>query len=253
MTVKNYMPTGAFQFATVSTCLFLLGASTMRAGREDMSNLSGSVDWWRHTNNSRCPKEKFNVVIGKLSYQHFNNTVCLTIISDGSETHDNVDAANDAHSGFVIFNRFAAMAQAMDSVPNPNYYSFNTINGHFLDSSGIAWSPSNPEYDPGPPPPPKPPKPPRAPQATAPTDVAAVKASTSIIQVNRSPTKPRTSFAKIEDTNQQSSSSHGIYFPAEDSRLALVNGTDPPSRTKRSQWRPRGRRGSIKEQALKVT
>ncbi|KIM85515.1 hypothetical protein PILCRDRAFT_367306 [Piloderma croceum F 1598] len=106
-------------------------------------------------------------------------------------------AANDAHSGFVIFNRFAAMAHVMDSVPNPTYYSFNAINGCLLDSSGVPWNPSNPEYDPGPPLPPKPPKPPRTPKATTTTDVAAVKASTSIsIQVNRSPHKPGTSFEK---------------------------------------------------------
>jgi hypothetical protein len=149
------------------------------------------------------------------------------------------------------------MAHAMASVPNPTYYSFNAINGHFFDSSGIAWSPSNPEYDPGPPPPPKPPKLPSAPKATATTDVAAVKASASIsIQVNRPPLKTRTSFDKTDGINQQSSSSHRSCLPVEDSRLALVNSADPPSRTKKSQRRPRGQRGNratSKEQALKIT
>lgn len=48
------------------------------------------------------------------------------------------------------------MAQAMDPVPLPTYYSFSLVGGHLRDSSGIfPWQAHNPGYDPGPPPPPK--------------------------------------------------------------------------------------------------
>jgi len=101
-------------------------------------------------NSSRFPKGKFNAVIGKLYYQTSNKTVCLNVFLRYKETHVDLDAANDAHSGLVIFNRFSKMAKAMPSIPKPSYYSFDSINGRLFDSAGIAWSPSNPEYDPGP-------------------------------------------------------------------------------------------------------
>lgn len=51
------------------------------------------------------------------------------------------------------------MAQMMDPVPLPTYYSFSLIGGILRDSSGLLpWQAHNPHYDPGPPPPPKPKK-----------------------------------------------------------------------------------------------
>jgi hypothetical protein len=69
-------------------------------------------------------------------------------------------AANDAHSGFVIYCRFAKMAREMRLPPKPVYYSFDTINGLLYEPSStpwapVTWAPVNPRYDPGPPPPPK--------------------------------------------------------------------------------------------------
>src|SRR5882762_2347907 len=140
-------------------------------------------------NSSRFPKGKFNAVIGKLYYQTSNKTVCLNVFLRYKETHVDLDAANDAHSGLVIFNRFSKMAKAMPSIPKPSYYSFDSINGRLFDSAGIAWSPSNPEYDPGPPPPPKPPRPPKPTTATnGRTDKAPASAS---VQVYRPPPKPK--------------------------------------------------------------
>jgi len=86
-------------------------------------------------------------------------------------------AANDAHSGFIIYCKFAEMAQAMAVAPKSIYYSFNAVDGLLCEPSGTPWAPVNPDYDPGPPPPPKPPKPTQtaesAPDASAETKAAA--------------------------------------------------------------------------------
>ena len=141
-----------------------------------------------------------------------------------------IDAANDAHSGFIIYSRFTAMAQIMPSAPKSVYYSFDAINGRLLDSSGVPWSPSNPEYDPGPPPPPKPPKPPRAPKSA--TDSAAVMAPLPVSTQAKRPTpRARTSFDK---SGNYSFSNRRPYLPVDDSLLPLRNGTEQSSRTRRS-------------------
>jgi len=68
-------------------------------------------------------------------------------------------AANDADAGYVIYSRLYDMAQAMNPVPLPAYYSFSVIDGSLLDHLGVSpWQAQNPFYDPGPPPPPKEPK-----------------------------------------------------------------------------------------------
>ncbi|KAG6902321.1 hypothetical protein C0995_001700 [Termitomyces sp. Mi166 len=74
------------------------------------------------------------------------------------------NAANDAHAGFMIYQRLSAMAHSMSKVPKPVYYSFSIVQGFLCEPSGIHahWNYHNPDYDPGPPPPPKPPKPPTA-------------------------------------------------------------------------------------------
>jgi hypothetical protein len=143
----------------------------------------------------------------------------------------NIDAANDAHSGFVIYSRLTAMAQIMPSVPKCTYYSFDAINGRLLDSSGLAWSPSNPEYDPGPPPPPKPPKPPRAPKPA--TDSAAVKVPPPV-STQRPLPRARTSFDKSGGSNHHPFSNRRPYPPVDDSLQPLRNGTEQSSRTRRS-------------------
>lgn len=83
---------------------------------------------------------------------------CTSVCSTRSLAHSFLpDAANDAHAGYAIYSRLHSMAQAMDPVPLPTYYSFSLVEGHLRDSSGILpWQAHNPHYDPGPPPPPKP-------------------------------------------------------------------------------------------------
>ena len=39
--------------------------------------------------------------------------------------------------------------------PEPEWYTFNAIDGLLCKQDGTEWHPSNPNYDPGPPPPPK--------------------------------------------------------------------------------------------------
>jgi hypothetical protein len=57
-------------------------------------------------------------------------------------------AANDAHSAFTIYSKFAKMAQTMAATPKPIYYSFDAINGLLCKPSGAPWSPVNPDYNP---------------------------------------------------------------------------------------------------------
>lgn len=65
-------------------------------------------------------------------------------------------AANDAHAAYTIYTRLQEMAQAMVPSPHPDWYSFSCVGGHMYDRlSHFAWTPTNPNYDPGPPPPPK--------------------------------------------------------------------------------------------------
>ena len=68
------------------------------------------------------------------------------------------DAGNDAHAGFIVYQRLIAMGQSMTKIPNPIYYSFDAIRGSLCQPSGLPWISHNPDYDPGPPPPPKQPK-----------------------------------------------------------------------------------------------
>ncbi|KAG6815861.1 hypothetical protein H0H87_010717 [Tephrocybe sp. NHM501043] len=82
---------------------------------------------------------------------------------EGQLTSKEVDyAGNDAHAGFVLYQRLSAMANALEKVPKPVYYSFNFVRGNFCEPTGMHWNCYNPDYDPGPPPPPKPIEPPTA-------------------------------------------------------------------------------------------
>jgi len=61
-------------------------------------------------------------------------------------------ASNDAHSGFTLYSRLIGMANTMDPIPEPFYYSYNVVRGLFCTHSGDLWLRHNPYYDPGPPP-----------------------------------------------------------------------------------------------------
>jgi len=60
-------------------------------------------------------------------------------------------ACNDAHAGYVIYNKLMAMAQSMTITPKPVYYKFDAVRGRFCEPSGMYWAAFNPDYDPGPP------------------------------------------------------------------------------------------------------
>jgi len=71
-------------------------------------------------------------------------------------------ASNDAHAGYVLYQRLIYMANAMEKVPKPVYYTFDAVRGRLCEPTGMHWNSYNPDYDPGPPPPPKAPKEPTA-------------------------------------------------------------------------------------------
>ncbi|KAF9459441.1 ribonuclease H-like domain-containing protein, partial [Collybia nuda] len=64
-------------------------------------------------------------------------------------------AGNDAHSGYIIYEKLIAMSNLMPIPPKPVYYTFDAVRGRLCEPSGIHWFAFNPDYDPGPPPPPK--------------------------------------------------------------------------------------------------
>ncbi|TFY70078.1 hypothetical protein EVJ58_g59 [Rhodofomes roseus] len=63
------------------------------------------------------------------------------------------DAANDSHSGYILYCRLAAMAAAMFPPPLIPWYTFDFIGRALNPESGMEWVMANPNYDPGPPPP----------------------------------------------------------------------------------------------------
>jgi hypothetical protein len=89
------------------------------------------------------------------------------------------DAANDAHSAFIVYSKFAKMAQTMAAAPNPVYYSFDAINGLLCKPSGAPWSPVNPDYNPSLPPP----------NSTLTTNKARVKAA-ALVTISKPPPPP---------------------------------------------------------------
>ena len=138
------------------------------------------------------------------------------------------------------------MARTMPSRPKPTYYSFDAVDGRLLNSSGIAWSPSNPEYDPGPPPSPKPPKPPRALKSTPAANGVAVKTSAVVsapaVQPSRTRNPNDIDHRKTElgSARPFSSSSRRSYPPVDNGHAA--NSEQP--RTRPSHRRARNRGGS---------
>ncbi|KAJ7919090.1 ribonuclease H-like domain-containing protein [Mycena leptocephala] len=61
-----------------------------------------------------------------------------------------------AHAGYTLYAKLHLMIAAMGKPPSSTCYSFHSIRGRLCESSGMSWSPFNPDYDPGPPPPPRP-------------------------------------------------------------------------------------------------
>jgi hypothetical protein len=94
-----------------------------------------------------------------------------------------LDAGNDAYAGYVIYSHLYDMAQAMNPVPSPAYYSFSVVGGILRDHVGVSrWYPQNPFYDPGPPPPPKEPKNPDKQKKHQGSSTALQRPSSGIVQ-----------------------------------------------------------------------
>ncbi|KAF8845331.1 ribonuclease H-like protein [Paxillus ammoniavirescens] len=92
-------------------------------------------------------------------------------------------AANDAYAGYVIYSHLYDMAQAMNPVPPPAYYSFSVVGGILRDHVGVSrWQPQNPFYDPGPPPPPKEPKNPDEKKQHQGSSTALQRPSSGVVQ-----------------------------------------------------------------------
>ncbi|KAJ7456651.1 ribonuclease H-like domain-containing protein [Mycena latifolia] len=121
----------------------------------DLSLLAKSVD------NARW-KGKYNDPIGlaRLIAAYENR-----LLSKGKITRSNWEnyldleqqeyASNDGHAGYALYMKLSCMIPTMSKPPNPTCYTFDAIRGRLCESSGMIWSPFNPDYDPGPPPPPK--------------------------------------------------------------------------------------------------
>lgn len=56
------------------------------------------------------------------------------------------DAANDAHAGLMIWKALMQRAEAMNPVPDPDYYSFSLRGGVLRDDQDRPWFPFNPNY-----------------------------------------------------------------------------------------------------------
>ncbi|KAH0590366.1 Werner syndrome ATP-dependent helicase like protein [Termitomyces sp. J132] len=153
-------------------------------------------------------------------------------------------AANDAHAGFVLYQRLSAMANAMTKVPKPVYYTFSLIRGYLCEPSGVQWICHNPDYDPGPPPPPKPPKPPttrdirranvRAAARLRDTADATLKSKSDSVpeplQGSTSPTSRSTQVAFIRrSTHRRVNSLPNLNSGEQSSKLTLPTSTLPTS------------------------
>ncbi|KAI0080064.1 ribonuclease H-like protein [Panus rudis PR-1116 ss-1] len=69
-------------------------------------------------------------------------------------------AANDCHSGFMLYKRLMRMLPFVTPVPQRIYFTFDCMYGYLyepsIDQPAKLWQPHNPFYDPGPLPEPKP-------------------------------------------------------------------------------------------------
>jgi hypothetical protein len=61
-----------------------------------------------------------------------------------------LDAANDSHSGLAIYDVLIQKALNLTPRAEPEWFSFDAINGVLRDRQGYQWFPFNPHYDPGP-------------------------------------------------------------------------------------------------------
>ncbi|KAI6136857.1 ribonuclease H-like domain-containing protein [Pisolithus sp. B1] len=122
----------------------------------DLSLMARSVDnarWkGRYTNPiglARLLQTYHGTTLSKGKVQRSNWEISLSFAQQNY-------AANDAHSAYTIYVRLQEMAQTMIPSPHPDWYSFSCVGGDLYDRlSRFAWTPTNPNYDPGPPPPPK--------------------------------------------------------------------------------------------------
>lgn len=64
-----------------------------------------------------------------------------------------IDAGNDAHAGYTLYNRLQSMITLMQTPPDATWFSFNNHAGFLCNEDGHPWHPINPNYDPGPLPP----------------------------------------------------------------------------------------------------
>ncbi|KIK95632.1 hypothetical protein PAXRUDRAFT_11336 [Paxillus rubicundulus Ve08.2h10] len=111
------------------------------------------------------------------------------------------------------------MAQAMNPVPSPAYYSFSVVGGILRDDIGVSrWQPQNPFYDPGPPPPPKEPKNPDKTNKHQGNSAALQRSSSGIIQ--RSTHRPSFPISSIAVTG-------GPAIPVASSRLPFCDDQYP--------------------------
>ena len=60
-----------------------------------------------------------------------------------------LDAANDSHASLTIHRVLEQRAQEIDPVPEPEWFTFDSVQGILRDNEGRPWFPYNPRYDPG--------------------------------------------------------------------------------------------------------
>jgi hypothetical protein len=127
----------------------------MSSGKENIATPSASHDLSKHMKIVVYLKEKLLEAIGNLCLALRNKNVCLIIYNVFLGPHSRyiTDACNDAHAGYVIYNKLMLMAQSMTTIPKPVYYKFDAVRGRLCEPSGMFWPAFNPDYDPGPPPP----------------------------------------------------------------------------------------------------
>jgi hypothetical protein len=60
-----------------------------------------------------------------------------------------LDAANDSHASLTIHRVLEQRAQEIIPVPEPEWFTFDSVQGILRDNEGRPWFPYNPRYDPG--------------------------------------------------------------------------------------------------------
>ncbi|KAK7694245.1 hypothetical protein QCA50_001425 [Cerrena zonata] len=99
---------------------------------------------------SRLCETYFNLALNKGRVQRSNWT---NVLSEAQLEY----AANDCHSGYMIYTRLLQRLPAVVPPPERKYYTFDCLDGYLhspcmSNETGLLWEPWNPNYDPGPPP-----------------------------------------------------------------------------------------------------